>query len=533
MDVIIIGGGWAGIFTLKHCLEENLSCILIEKSSEYGGVWNVNNSPSVFPNTYSVTSKHYLSITDFPIPDNYPEFPHHSLVYKYMKSYVKHFNLYNYMSLDSKVERIVKNNGWNVSYVKDGVTHTIAGKQLAICTGQNSRCIQMPSIDYSRFKGTIIHANDYNETFRQQHCVHKKVLVYGGSDTSADIADELTNNMYSKDEKTTVILSFKKGRWIQRRNYGSNPADMFYSRSLNSFIKMTRKHTYLFYGNELPLEFWWGKGGSNVKEWQPEAGYLNSYYIKSSNIVNKVSLGEIIPKGNIETIHPNAVTFIDGTEEKIDTIIFATGYAGMNCMYEIPESIKNGEYYRHLFLVNDPSVVRVGFIRPYLTSIPMIIEMQSRYVAKVFSGKIQLPTQINMKLDYDAMKQKQSEEFSYDYERVQGIIDPYDYMDLIGYAIGAIPSVFSNLHLWKIIYFGSWSPFYYRLNDPDKSKREIAKQELIKLNHNTTSQNIASYILYIILNMIIKLIIFCIIIYLFKKYGIFKSMYKLTKKYIT
>jgi len=205
MDVIIIGGGWAGIFTLKHCLEENLSCILIEKSSEYGGVWNVNNSPSVFPNTYSVTSKHYLSITDFPIPDDYPEFPHHSLVYKYMKSYVKHFNLYKYMSLDSKVERIVKNNGWNVTYVKDGVTHTIAGKQLAICTGQNSRCIQMPSIDYSRFKGTIIHANDYNETFRQQHCVHKKVLVYGGSDTSGDIAEELTNNMYSKDVKTTVI----------------------------------------------------------------------------------------------------------------------------------------------------------------------------------------------------------------------------------------------------------------------------------------------------------------------------------------
>jgi len=304
---------------------------------------------------------------------------------------------------------------------------------------------------------------------------------------------------------------------------------MFYSRTVNKIIKLCDKKVVIDSLFIPLLEFWWGKGGSNIKEWQPKAGYLNSYYVKSSNIVNKVSLGEIIPKGNIETIHTHSVTFIDGTEEKGDTIIFATGYAGMNCMYEIPESIKNGEYYRHLFLVNDPSVARVGFIRPYLTSIPMMIEMQSRYVAKVFSGKIQLPTQINMKLDYDRMKQKQSEEFSYDYERVQGIVDPYDYMDLIGYAIGAIPSIFSNLNLWKIIYFGSWSPYYYRLNDPDKSKREIAKQEIIKLNNHPTSNLIQDKMLYISLNMIIMIIIFCIIIYLFKKYRIFKSMYKTIK----
>jgi dimethylaniline monooxygenase (N-oxide forming) len=198
MDVIIIGGGYSGLFTLKHCIEEGLSCILLEKSSDYGGVWNIQNSPSVYPNTYSVTSKHYLSISDFPIPDDYPEFPHHSLVYKYMRSYVKHFELEKYISLDSTVEKMKKTKEWNVSYTKDGILQTIQGKHIAICTGQNSRCIQMPSIDYSKFNGKVIHANDYNETFRKHHCIHKKVLIYGGSDTSADIADELTNNMYSE-----------------------------------------------------------------------------------------------------------------------------------------------------------------------------------------------------------------------------------------------------------------------------------------------------------------------------------------------
>jgi len=524
MDVIIIGGGWGGLFTLKHCIEEGLSCILLEKSSDYGGVWNIQNSPSVYPNTYSVTSKHYLSISDFPIPDDYPEFPHHSLVYKYMRSYVKHFELDNYISLDSNVEKIKKNKEWNVTYSKHGVLQTIQGKNIALCTGQNSRCIQMPSLDYTKFKGTVIHANDYNETFRQDHCVHKKVLIYGGSDTSADIADELTNNMYSKDEKTKVILSFKKGRWIQRRNAGANAADMFYNRALNSIIKLFDKKTVVDIIFVPDLEFWWGKGGSSIKEWEPKAGYLNSYYVKSANIVNKVSLGEIVPKGNIETIDKNSVTFVDGTEEKVDTIIFATGYAGMNCMYEIPESIKKGEYYRHLFLIEDPSVVKVGFIRPYLTSIPMLIEMQSRYVSKVFSKKIHLPSRMSMKWDYEAMKETQSKEFSYDYERVQGIVDPYDYMDLIGNAIKAIPSFFMNFELWKIVYFGSWSPYYYMLNHPDKKKREIAKKEIMKLKDNETSAMIIKASITKCIQVLCFLFFVFIIYYLIRWKDIIKKM---------
>lgn len=88
------------------------------------------------------------------------------------------------------------------------------------------------------------------------------------------------------------------------------------------------------------------------------------------------------------------------------------------------------------------------------------------------------------------MKEKQSLEFSYDYERVQGIVDPYDYMNQLGSAIGAIPSFFMNFELWKIVYLGSWSPYYYMLNHPDKHKREIAKKELMKLKKHESSHQI-------------------------------------------
>jgi len=187
----------------------------------------------------------------------------------------------------------------------------------------------------------------------------------------------------------------------------------------------------------------------------------------------------------------------------------------MNCMYEIPDSIKKGEYYHHLFLIEDPSVVKVGFIRPYLTSIPMLIEMQSRYVAKVFSKKVHLPSRMRMNWDYESMKEKQSREFSYDYERVQGIVDPYDYMDLLGNAIGAIPSFFMNFELWKMVYLGSWSPYYYMLNHPDKHKREIAKKEIMKLKKHETSQTIYNKVLSVSVLFIFYFIILLLVIFLF------------------
>jgi cation diffusion facilitator CzcD-associated flavoprotein CzcO len=40
-DVVIIGSGWSGLCSLKHCLEEKLNAIILEKSPYFGGVWNI------------------------------------------------------------------------------------------------------------------------------------------------------------------------------------------------------------------------------------------------------------------------------------------------------------------------------------------------------------------------------------------------------------------------------------------------------------------------------------------------------------
>jgi len=526
-DVIIVGGGWGGICMMKHCLDEGLHAIVLEKSGDYGGVWNPTNTPSVLANTYSVTSKHYLSMSDFPIPDSYPEFPHHCLVLDYMRQYATHFNVKPHISLNSEVTHTEKRDGmWRVQYTHMSGTHVIVAKNLALCTGQNSVCKNYPDLDVSQFKGKIYHSIDYNETVRAE-CLNKRILIYGGSDTAFDMGVELTNNMYRKRtkgsivefgyagamdtisaERTNVYISMRKGRWFQRRtNAPQDAADMYYSRSIDTLIKCTSKRIVDVVFAPL-LEFNWGKSGSGVPQWETNVGYLNSYYVKTADILTKITFGEITPLRDIKTVHGTSVTTVDDKTIDIDIILFATGYKGMACLHFIPANVKTGKYYDHLFLVEDPSVVKIGFIRPYLTSIPMLIEMQSRYVAKVFAGKISLPPHRNRLELYYAMKQRQSIEFGYDCARVEGIVDPYDYMNSIANKIHVVPSfvhlLVTDPYLWYYSVVHSWSHFVYRLTDPDETKRTLARKELQKLRYNGTS-TIISYTLFTVI-----LIIFCI-----------------------
>jgi hypothetical protein len=135
----------------------------------------------------------------------------------------------------------------------------------------------------------------------------------------------------------------------------------------------------------------------------------------------------------------------------------------------------------------------------------MVIEMQTRYVAKVFSKQIQLPEDIVT--EYDKMKKQQSLEFSYDYERVSGIIDPYDYMNMISIKIGAYPSlvsmIFTDPVLLYFILFHTWSHFVYRLNNP------IAREQILHLGTNISSINIS----FVTLLITVSICILCLVIH--------------------
>ena len=490
-DIVIIGSGISGLFTLKHLLEENVkNVIVLDKNSEPFGVWNVNNHPSVYEKSHTVSSKLYMTITDFPFPENAPEFPHHSIILKYYQDYADHFNLYPYIKQNINITQIKKkNNLWILNSNND----IYYSKYIVCATGTVNDCPNIPNDPYYKnFTGQILHNDNYEQI---QNVENKNILVVGGSDTSVDLAMELKNN-------NNVTLSIKNGMWFQNRNLGAyEAADMFYNRVWDFFVKNIVSKKYVDnntnpYANN-NIQFWWGVKGSGIDIWKSKCDYLNSYYVKSREIIEQISKGIIIPENDIKSINKEKVTFETGNTRKYDIILLCTGYKQLSCMKFLDNNIVNTLKYKHIFYPNDPSIMFVGYIRPYLTSIPMISEIQSRWIAKIISGACKLPSIEQMKEEIIKDDLNQSKEFPCSYDRLKTIIDPYSYYNMVAIKINAHPNYiklfFNNINLFYKILLGSWNPHVYRLNDKSKTKQDIAVKNINNIyNYNKASKKIES-----------------------------------------
>jgi hypothetical protein len=159
----------------------------------------------------------------------------------------------------------------------------------------------------------------------------------------------------------------------------------------------------------------------------------------------------------------------------------------------------------------------VGFIRPYLTSIPMLSELQSRWVAKVICDKVTLPSTQYMNDENVKDDLKQQVEFACSYDRLHTIVDPYDYCNMIADNIGAQLNmsqlIFENPYLLYMILVGSWNHHVYRLNDPDEEKRAIAIKNIKMVYGEKISVKIKSILFHSIYSFIFNIILAILVIY--------------------
>jgi dimethylaniline monooxygenase (N-oxide forming) len=507
-NTIIIGSGISGIFTLKHLIEEgNTDVLVLDKNPEPFGVWNINNKPSVFENTYCVSSKLYMTISDFPLPEKTPEFPHHSIILNYYKDYAKHFDLYPYIRQNCTIHTIRKENDkWTIR-TND---KTYYASYVVIATGTVNDCPNIPNDEfYKNFTGEMYHSDEYEKI---KNVEGKNILIVGGSDTASDCAMELKN-------KNNVTVSIKNGAWFQNRNVGANePADMVYYRTLDFFIKNFLGKSYINDYVHDNVEFWWGNGGTGIDIWQPKCNYLNSYYVKSREVVGEISKGSIIPQNGIKNIDKKKITFATRDSDDFDIILFCTGYKPLKCMKFLSHEIVESNKYKHIYCRDDPSIMFVGFIRPYLTSIPMISELQSRWISKFICGNVMLPSLeiMDFQIKTDAIDQQK--EFPCAYDRLKTIVDPYDYCNMIADKIDAnintIKLFFDSPTFLYIVLFGSWNHHVYRLNDNSIEKRNIAIKNINAVYNEKIGIRNRVFLNYLFNQILFYFIIFLIIFFL-------------------
>ena len=86
----VIGAGISGLTAGKMLNDYGVPYTCFESSDRVGGNWafgNPNGHSSAYRSLHIDTSKHQLSFRDFPMPEHYPDFPHHTQIKEYLDDY--------------------------------------------------------------------------------------------------------------------------------------------------------------------------------------------------------------------------------------------------------------------------------------------------------------------------------------------------------------------------------------------------------------------------------------------------------------
>jgi len=116
--VCVIGAGASGLAAIKNLREHGFAVDCYERETSVGGAWNWRHDRSpVYSATHLISSRPLTEFPDFPMPDSWPDYPHHSQVLAYFERYADHFDLRSHIWFGTEVVRVEPAPGerWDVT----------------------------------------------------------------------------------------------------------------------------------------------------------------------------------------------------------------------------------------------------------------------------------------------------------------------------------------------------------------------------------------------------------------------------------
>ena len=381
--VAVIGAGISGLTASKMLDDYGIDYTTFESSDRVGGNWafgNPNGRSSAYRSLHIDTSKHRLSFKDFPMPEDYPDFPHHTQIKAYLDSYADAFGLLERIEFQNGVvhaERLPAG-GWELQTERTG---TRRFDLLVVANGHHwdPRFADFPG----EFTGVSIHSHHYIDPHDPLDFTGKRILVVGIGNSAADIAVELSSRSLQND----VTLSTRSSAWIVPKYTYGLPADKYYVTTPYLPLKWQRWFVQ-------KMQF---MAGSNPELYglpKPNHKFFEAHPTQSVELPLRLGSGDIEPKGDIARLDGETVHFQDGTSGDFDVIVHATGYNITFPFFDpafISAPDNQIDLYKRMFKPGIEDLVFVGFAQAVPTLFPFV-EAQARLVAAYAAGLYRLPS---------------------------------------------------------------------------------------------------------------------------------------------
>jgi cation diffusion facilitator CzcD-associated flavoprotein CzcO len=395
--VCVIGAGSSGIAAAKTLHERGFAFDCFEASDRVGGNWvykNRNGMSSAYRSLHINTSRQRMEYPGFPMPESYPDFPHHTHIAAYFDAYVDHFGFRDRITFETMVERAERRSDgtWRIA-LGGGETRDYDALMVANGHHWDARWPDPAYPGAETFAGTQLHSHQYlgddPDFFRDKH-----VVVLGMGNSAMDIAVEASFTA------ARTYLAARRGAWIIPKYLFGKPLDQYNAPTRIPFAVRRRL-----------LEGMVKIGVGDMERYglpKPDHRLGEAHPTVSDDALSRIAHGEIEPKPNVERLTERTVVFADGSEVEADVVVYCTGYKVTFPFFDPGFLSAPGNdlpLFRRVFHPDIANLMFVALLQPLGATMPLA-QVQSEWGADYLAGRYALPAPEAMRADMEAERER-------------------------------------------------------------------------------------------------------------------------------
>ena len=336
-DVLIVGGGHAGISAAVELNRIGLSALVVDREARIGDNWRLRYRGLKLHNKTPVNHLRYL-----PFPPTFPDYIPKDKIANWLESYVDILEVdfwtrtsFGGADYDEKTQR------WTARLSREGVARTLRPKHIVLATSV-SGTPNIPRIDgIGNYEGEVLHSSRFAAG---KQWAGRSVVVFGTGTSAHDICQELQAagaDVTMVQRSPTMIVNVEPAQLYDRLYLGDGPPidvrDLLNTNVPLPVMKIAHKIvTDEVKAIDAPLLSRLERAGFRLEFGEDGTGWPLKFRTRGGGYYFNVGCSELIADGKIRLVQAadiegfaaDGLKLRGGETLRAELLVLATGYKG-------------------------------------------------------------------------------------------------------------------------------------------------------------------------------------------------------------